>query len=176
MYHQVRNLNKENISFKICWYSSEHQPHNINRVFILQYTPLECVYRLVCFGLSGFSSFLNGFNWFSRPYSSGLLHWLPSMIRRKSSDYPSDSEIRPTINMKKRYQSTTNHNKTSPVCINTLKPRQFLATISHTAFSQAFSWCQCLKFSEDFTEVCSQGSIQQYSNIGSDNGLSPTRR
>ena len=28
----------------------------------------------------------------------------------------------------------------------------------------------------NFTEVCSQGSNEQYSSTGSDNGLAPTRR
>ena len=33
-----------------------------------------------------------------------------------------------------------------------------------------------MNFAYDFTEVCYQGSNKQYSSIGSDNDLSPTRR
>ena len=33
-----------------------------------------------------------------------------------------------------------------------------------------------MNFDYDFTEVCFEGSNQQYSIIGSDNGLAPTRR
>ena len=33
-----------------------------------------------------------------------------------------------------------------------------------------------MNFVYNFTEVCSLGSNYQYSNIGSDNGLAPTRR
>ena len=33
-----------------------------------------------------------------------------------------------------------------------------------------------MNFYLDFTEVYSQGSNQQYSSIGSDNGLAPARR
>ena len=33
-----------------------------------------------------------------------------------------------------------------------------------------------MNFNKDFTEVCSWGSSQQYSSIGSDNGLAPARR
>ena len=35
---------------------------------------------------------------------------------------------------------------------------------------------KCLSFDQDSTEICSQGSNEQYSNIGSDNGLAPARR
>ena len=35
---------------------------------------------------------------------------------------------------------------------------------------------KCMNFDQDFTEVCSQGSNQQYFSIGSDNGLTPSRR
>ena len=35
---------------------------------------------------------------------------------------------------------------------------------------------ECIDFDEDFTEVCSLGFNQQYSSIGSDNGLAPARR
>ena len=33
-----------------------------------------------------------------------------------------------------------------------------------------------MNFDYDFTEVCLQGSKKQYSSIGSDNGMAPTRR
>ena len=33
-----------------------------------------------------------------------------------------------------------------------------------------------MNFDKYFTEVCSQGSNEEYPNIGSDNGLAPTRR
>ena len=35
---------------------------------------------------------------------------------------------------------------------------------------------ECMYFGHDFIEVCSKGSNQQYSSIGSDNGLVPIRR
>ena len=35
---------------------------------------------------------------------------------------------------------------------------------------------KCLNLDENLTELCSQGSNQQYSSIGSDNGWAPTRR
>ena len=35
---------------------------------------------------------------------------------------------------------------------------------------------KCIDFDYDFTEMYSQESNWQYSNIGSDNGLAPTRR
>ena len=44
--------------------------------------------------------------------------------------------------------------------------------ISQT-FSNAFS---CINFDYNFSEVCSWGFNEQYANIGSDNGLAPTRR
>ena len=33
-----------------------------------------------------------------------------------------------------------------------------------------------MNFDQYVTQVCSQGSNEQYSSIGSDNGLAPTRR
>ena len=35
---------------------------------------------------------------------------------------------------------------------------------------------KCMNFDSNFTEVCSQGSNQQYSSIDSDNVLAPARR
>ena len=43
-------------------------------------------------------------------------------------------------------------------------------------FEMHFLEWKCIDFDEYFTEVYSQGSNLQYSNIGSDNGLGPIRR
>ena len=51
-----------------------------------------------------------------------------------------------------------------------------MANISQTTFSNAFFEWKCVNFDLDFTEVYFQGSIQQYSIIGSDSGLAPNRR
>ena len=40
---------------------------------------------------------------------------------------------------------------------------------------KAFSWMKMYEFGINFTEVCSQKSNWQYSSIGSDNDLAPTR-
>ena len=58
---------------------------------------------------------------------------------------------------------------------NSLRPRQMDA-ISQTTFSNAFSWMKMFEFLFKFTGVCYQGSNYQYSSIGSDNGLAPSRR
>ena len=47
---------------------------------------------------------------------------------------------------------------------------------SRQHFQMHFLEWKYVNFYWDFTEVCSQGSIQQYSSIGSDNGFAPTRR
>ena len=52
--------------------------------------------------------------------------------------------------------------------VNTLRPRQ-----NGRHFEMHFLEWKCIKFDWDFTEVCTQGSNQQYSSIGSDNGLAP---
>ena len=54
--------------------------------------------------------------------------------------------------------------------------RDKMAGILQMTLSNAFSWMEILNFDWNFTEVCSQGSNYLYSNIGSDNGLAPTRR
>ena len=51
-----------------------------------------------------------------------------------------------------------------------------MAAISQTTHSNTFLEWTCLHFDWNFTEVCSQGSIEQYASIGSDNGLAPNRR
>ena len=44
-------------------------------------------------------------------------------------------------------------------------------------FSNAFFFqSKCMNFASDFTQICSQGSNQQNSSSGSDNGLVPIRR
>ena len=48
-----------------------------------------------------------------------------------------------------------------------------MAAIFQTTFSNGFSWTKMYEFRLNFTEVCSNW---QYSNIGSDNGLVPTRQ
>ena len=48
------------------------------------------------------------------------------------------------------------------------------ATLQMT-FWNAFSWLKIV-YEWNFTEVYSQESSQQYSSIGSDNGLAPARR
>ena len=45
-----------------------------------------------------------------------------------------------------------------------------------TTFSNVFSLMRIADFFKDVIEICFQGSNQQYSNIGSDNGLAPVRR
>ena len=51
-----------------------------------------------------------------------------------------------------------------------------MALISKTTYSNAFSWIKMFIFWSNITEICSQGSNQQYTSIGSDNGLAPNRR
>ena len=50
--------------------------------------------------------------------------------------------------------------------------------ISWRHFQMHFPELKYINFDEDFTDfkVCSQGSNEQYSSIGSDNGLAPNRR
>ena len=55
-------------------------------------------------------------------------------------------------------------------------PLDKMTAISQTTFSNTFSWMKRFYFDSSFTEVCSQGSNWQYSSIGSDDGLAPTRR
>ena len=45
-----------------------------------------------------------------------------------------------------------------------------------TTFSNVFSLMRIADFFKNIIEICSQGSNQQYSNIGSDNDLAPVRR
>ena len=54
--------------------------------------------------------------------------------------------------------------------------RNKMAAIFQTTFSNAFFEWKCMNFDWNFTEICSQGSNWQYYSIGSDNGLSLTRR
>ena len=51
--------------------------------------------------------------------------------------------------------------------------RDKMVVISQMTLLNAFSWMEMLQFRLNFTEVCSNN---QYSSIGSDNGLAPTRR
>ena len=51
-----------------------------------------------------------------------------------------------------------------------------MAAISVTTFSNAFSWRQLLYFDENLIEICSPGSNERYSSIGSDNGSAPVGR
>ena len=46
----------------------------------------------------------------------------------------------------------------------------------HIAGPECSGTWKCITFAWDFTEFFSKGSNEQYSSIGSDNGLSPTRR
>ena len=48
--------------------------------------------------------------------------------------------------------------------------------ISQTTFQVHFLDWKRLNSKQNFTEVCSYGSNQQYSIIGLDNGLAPSRR
>ena len=59
--------------------------------------------------------------------------------------------------------------------LNTLRPRQNGRNFADDIFKFT-SWMKMYWFRLIFPEVCSQWSIQQYSSIGSDNGLAPTRR
>ena len=45
-----------------------------------------------------------------------------------------------------------------------------------TTFSNVFSLMRIADFFKNIIEICSQGSNQQYSNIGSENDLAPVRR
>ena len=47
---------------------------------------------------------------------------------------------------------------------------------SRRHFQTNFLEWKCTNFDYNFTEVCSWGSTEQYSSIGSDNGLAPARR
>ena len=51
-----------------------------------------------------------------------------------------------------------------------------MAAISQTAFSKAFSWMKLYEFFNISLKFVPEGQIKQYSSIGSDNGLAPTRR
>ena len=55
--------------------------------------------------------------------------------------------------------------------VNTFRPRQ-----NGLSFCRHFLEWERLKFDLNFTENCSERSIWQYANIGSDNGLVPNRR
>ena len=65
---------------------------------------------------------------------------------------------------------------TSPLLISTHWGRDKIDAILPTTFSNAFSWMKMYWFRLNFIELYSQGSNQQYSSIGSDNGLAPTRQ
>ena len=43
-------------------------------------------------------------------------------------------------------------------------------------FQMHFLEWKYISLDEDFTDVCPKGSNQQYSSIGSDNGLAPARQ
>ena len=51
-----------------------------------------------------------------------------------------------------------------------------MAAIFQTTFSNAFSWMKTNEFRLRFHWSLFVGSNQQYSSIGSDNGLAPARR
>ena len=51
-----------------------------------------------------------------------------------------------------------------------------MAAIFQTTFSNAFPSMKMYEFRLKFYKFCSQGSNEQYSSIGSDNGLAPARR
>ena len=59
--------------------------------------------------------------------------------------------------------------------INSLRPRQDGRHFPDI-FKSSFFNENCINCDQVFTEVCSQESNYQYSNIGSDNGSAPTRR
>ena len=63
-----------------------------------------------------------------------------------------------------------------PSYFNTLRPRQNGRHFADDIFKCIFSERKRLNSYLNFTEVCSQGSNQQYASIGSDNGLAPSRR
>ena len=50
-----------------------------------------------------------------------------------------------------------------------------MAAIFQTTFLNAFTEWICMNFAQDFTDICSLGLNERYSNTGSDNGLSPSR-
>ena len=54
--------------------------------------------------------------------------------------------------------------------------RDKMAAFSRRHFQIHFVEWKCSNCDKNFTEVCSQGSNWQYSSIGSDNGLVPSRR
>ena len=62
------------------------------------------------------------------------------------------------------------------ICFITHWGRDKIAAISQTTLSNSFSWMKMLEFRLKFLEICSIGSNLQYSTIGSDNGLAPSRR
>ena len=53
--------------------------------------------------------------------------------------------------------------------------RDKMAAIFKTAFSKALI-IKCLNSDWNFTEICTQGSSEQYSSSGSDNSSAPSRR
>ena len=61
---------------------------------------------------------------------------------------------------------------TSWVCHIEAKTK--LLSFSRQHFQMHYFEWKWRNFAEDFTEICSQGLNQQYSRIGSDNGLAPT--
>ena len=64
----------------------------------------------------------------------------------------------------------------STVWLNTLRLKQNGCQFPWWHFQMHFLEWKCMNFDWDFTEVCSLGFSWQYSSIGSDNGLAPTRR
>ena len=58
---------------------------------------------------------------------------------------------------------------------NSLRPRRNWRHFADDIFKYIFLY-EKVRISLDFTEIWSYGSNQQYSNIGSDDGLVPTRR
>ena len=57
--------------------------------------------------------------------------------------------------------------------LNTLRPRQNGRHFADDIFIPSLEW-KCMNFALNFIEICSYGSNQQYSIIGSDNGFAPT--
>ena len=51
-----------------------------------------------------------------------------------------------------------------------------MAAFLQRTFSNEFLQLECLNFDYNFIEVVPKGLINKYSNIGSDNGLAPTRQ
>ena len=77
-----------------------------------------------------------------------------------------------------RSLSLWRHRNVSSLCNLTLTNwgRDKMAAVSQTTFSKTFSWMKMYEFRLKIHKFVPKGTIKQYSNISSDNGLAPFSR